>query len=424
MPQVWIKFVLRHAVVLAIGGAIGFLYDQMMIGVLVALCGLLGLHILQLFRLERWLRTGKPGELPDGDGVWPRIFARIQFTNERARQNRKNWRRLVKELRASARAFPDGGIILNPHHEIINYNKAARRLLGLKKRRDKGQRIDNLIRHPAFVAYLESHEDSDSVAIPGLIGADVWLSCRIIPYGPDQRLLLIRDITQSVILERTRSDFVANASHELRTPLTAVLAHLDIAQNRELDEATRQSSLVIIQQWLRRLARLVQDMVQLGRLEMSETVEKRPLDLFLAAESAVAELILIAEAKNITVSLEAAGRLSPILGNADKLKQVFLNVLDNSVKYGRAGDQIKICLTPKEEGVRVTIQDTGPGIAPEHLPRVTERLYRARKEIEGSGLGLAIAAEILRLHNAHLEIQSPGRDGGTGVSVSFLLRNF
>ena len=202
--------------------------------------------------------------------------------------------------------------------------------------------------------------------------------------------------------------------------MTAVLAHLDIVQMQEVDEATRQGSLTIIHQELRRLARLVQDMLQLGRLEMGERVEKRPLDIFLVAEAAVAEVILIAEAQNIAISLEAATALPRVPGDGDKLKQVFLNILDNSIKFGRPGDQIKIYLKPETAGVLVTIQDTGPGISPPHVPHVTERIYRADRNSTGSGLGLAIVAEILRLHETRLEIESPG-DEETGVKASFLL---
>ena len=244
-----------------------------------------------------------------------------------------------------------------------------------------------------------------------------WWICPL----PRLSLLFVTDLSHQRRLEKSSQTFLSTLSHELRTPLTAVLAHLDIVRKQDVNEGIRQNSLTIIHQELNRLARLVQDMLKLGHLEVNETVEKRPLDLLLVAEAAIAEIILVAEAKEISVSLEATAALPYVPGDADKLKQAFLNVLDNSIKYGRPGTQVKVCLIPENGGVRVDIKDTGPGISPEHLPLVTERLYRANTDVPGSGLGLAITSEILRLHNGQMEVDSPGKNAETGVEISFLL---
>ncbi len=183
-------------------------------------------QLYNLYRLERWLATGSMAEIPDGEGVWPPVFAKIQFIKTKAKRRGKRFRRLVKELRASTEAFPDGGVILNAQHEILNYNQAASVLLDLKLRGDRGQRIENLLRHPDFIAYLRSPGDRQVVEIPSPVASDTWLSCRLIPYGPNQMLLLIRDISQRVKIERVRRDFVANASHELRTPFTVIMGYL------------------------------------------------------------------------------------------------------------------------------------------------------------------------------------------------------
>jgi len=418
MPQIWLKFILRHAVILAIGGAIGFLYGQMMIGALIAMCGLFGWHILQLFRLERWLRTGNSAELPDGDGVWPRVFARIQFINERSRLNRKNWRRLVKELRASAKAFPDGGIILNPHHEIITYNKAARRLLGLKKRRDKGQRIDNLIRHPAFVAYLESHTVRDSVDIPGLVGADIWLSCRIIPYGPDQHLLLIRDITKSVMLERMRSDFVANASHELRTPLTVLSGYLDaLADDDELSD-TWVGPVEEMRQQAERMNLLVNDLLEISRLESSapSSMEKS-VDMAALLRSLQRETLQLAEHPQ-TIELQLDSEMK-LLGEAGEVQSIAANLVFNAVRYTPLDGSVGIRWQVDDEGGHLTVTDTGVGIAAEDIPRLTERFFRADSGRDrrqgGTGLGLAIVKHALKRHDGELEINSKLGEGSTFI---------
>ena len=227
MSSVWIQLLLKHLAAVLVGALIGFLYGIPSIGFVCALLGLLAWHLFNLYRLERWMQNPKFTGVPDGDGVWARVFARAHYMNDRVRRSRKKLRQLVKELRSSTKAFPDGGIVLNPAHEILNYNRAARRLLGLKKKNDRGQRIDNLIRHPDFVEFLANENRPVSVEIPAPSGNDVWLSCRLIPYGPQQLLLLIHDITQSVKTEAMRRDFVAKAAHEWRSPLTVIGGYLD-----------------------------------------------------------------------------------------------------------------------------------------------------------------------------------------------------
>ncbi len=405
-------------VILLIGGAIGALYGQILVGLLIASLGLLGWHSMQLFRLERWLRTGEIIKLPDGNGIWPRAFARIQYITERASRNRNNWRSLIKELRTSAKAFPDGGIILNSNHEIINYNKAARRMLGLKKKRDRGQRIDNLIRNPVFVSYLESDETRDGVDIPGLAGEDSWLSCRMIPYGPGQRLLLIRDITQRIKLERVRSDFVANASHELRTPLTVISGYLDaLADDDQLPDAWAGPIKDMCQQ-AERMNLLVDDLLELSRLESSEpgsmetSVDVVELLRFLQKEI----LVIDEHPETIELRLDSQAKL---LGEEAEIQSIAANLVFNAVRYTAPDGRVSIRWHVDDRGGHLTVEDTGMGIAPEDIPRVTERFFRADSGRDrrrgGTGLGLAIVKHALKRHDGELEIASSLGEGSKFV---------
>ena len=321
-----------------------------------------------------------------------------------------------RQLASLFESAPLGLLLLDQQEQPVYANGYARRLLPGLQAGNEGAWRTELRQDLSAVRHQAPNQPRHRILT---LPTDHSLSWWLCPF-PRFTLLFLVDLSQQHRLQKASQTFLSTVSHELRTPLTAVLAHLDIVQKQDVDEATRQNSLNIIHQELNRLARLVQDMLQLGRLEMSEAVEKQPLDLFVVAESAVAEVILMAEAKNIAISLEATAPLPRVSGDADKLKQAFLNVLDNSIKYGHAGDQIKIRLKPETDGVQVVIQDTGPGIPQKHLPYVTERLYRAHKDSEGSGVGLAIVTEILRLHGARLDIESP-YDEETGVRVSFLL---
>lgn len=235
-------------------------------------------------------------------------------------------------------------------------------------------------------------------------------------------LAVVTDHSRQARLERASRAFLGTLSHELRTPLAAILAHMAVIQGRDAPAPVRYRSLQVVQQEAERLARLVQDLLQLGRLEMSDSLERRPLDLALVAEAAIAEVIPAAEARNIAISLESETPLPRVLGDADSLQRAFLNLLDNSVKYCRAGDRVTVRLAAINrdgaQGVQVIVRDSGPGIAPQHLPHVTERLYRGRTDVGGSGLGLALVAEILRQHETSLHIENAGEGGAL---ASFIL---
>jgi two-component system phosphate regulon sensor histidine kinase PhoR len=408
-----VSLLLRHIAVLVGGGLIGAFYGQTMLGLLISLLAMLGWHLFNLFRLEQWLRTGHPITFVGERGIWARSFARITFINERAQRHQKNWRRLAKELRASAKAFPDGGVILNVNGEILNYNKAARHLLGLRKKRDKRQRIDHLIRHPDFVDYLETGPEKESVVIPSPLHRETWLSCRIIPYGPEQKLLLVRDITQSVKLEQMRQSFVANASHELRSPLTVIAGYLDaMAEDSGLPE-TWKYPVEEMREQATRMSALVRDLLQLSKLESSES-SSRELAVDIAAILSASRneaLALDKHPRSIELVLESGAK---VLGEESELRSVVSNLLSNAVRYTPPEGAVKISWQVDKKGGHLAVEDTGIGILADDIPRLTERFYRAdggrARQKGGTGLGLAIVKHALKRHDAELEVRStPGK---------------
>ncbi|MEA3338717.1 MAG: ATP-binding protein, partial [Chloroflexota bacterium] len=167
---------------------------------------------------------------------------------------------------------------------------------------------------------------------------------------------------------------------------------------------------------------LINQMLELGRLETSAEVERRPVDILALVEQAIARSAPQAEGREIGLSLQAETPLPLVVGQEDRLLQVFLNLLDNGIKYSRPGDQVIVALGRVAEGVECVVRDTGPGIPAEHLPHVTRRFYRAvPRKIEGSGLGLALVEEILRRHQSCLEIESRAVGEETGTRARFVL---
>lgn len=420
MSSAWISFLLKHAAVVGVATLLGVIYGFPLHGLILALIALVVWHVYNLDRLHRWLDRPESVTAPGGDGSWARVFARIQHVKDRSRLERKKFRRLVKEVRASTKAFPDGGVVLNDRFEIINFNKAARALLGLRKKTDRGMRIDNLIRHPDFVAYLEDEQRTakESVEIPSPAHGDIWLSCRLIPFGPGQNLLLTRDITQTIKTEAMRRDFVANASHELRSPLTVIAGYLDVlAEDQECPE-TWQHPIAEMRDQADRMSQLVRDLLELSRLESgASSPMDRVVDIPAILASARKE-VLARDERPRQIDLEV-GSDQTVLGEETEIQSVVSNLVSNAVRYTPTEGSIVIRWDVDDDGGHLSVEDTGIGIAREDIPRVTERFFRAdegrARQQGGTGLGLAIVKHALKRHDAELEIRSQPGEGSAFI---------
>lgn len=229
------------------------------------------------------------------------------------------------------------------------------------------------------------------------------------------------DITPQQRMEQASRALLHDLAHELRTPIATILTHLEVLGLTDVGEEVHQQSLALSKDEAQRMARLINDMLELGRLETAAEFALRPVELIALVEEVLFQALPQATARRMALSVEALPPLPLVLGNADRLRQVFLNLLDNAFKYAREGDRVVISLTQVEGGIACAVCDTGPGIPPEHLPHVTRRFYRvAPQEGTGSGLGLALVAEILRRHNAVLELESRV-SGNTGTCARFVL---
>lgn len=222
------------------------------------------------------------------------------------------------------------------------------------------------------------------------------------------------------------TQFLSDLAHELRTPLATLLTHLEVLRLPNLADDTRRQSIFLMQQEAKRMSRLVHDLLELGDLETMPTLERRSVNLRELVEQVVAQMIPLAAERHMTITLDADDDDLFTLGDADRLRQVFLSLLDNAVKYSRVGDSVSVSLRHQSDPTIVCeVCDTGPGIPAEHLPNVTRRFYRGVSEaIGGSGLGLAVVKEILRRHHSILEISSNTQAPNTGTCVRFALKSF
>ncbi len=275
MPARWVSALTRLALWLGVAVVLGGVFGAMSWWLNGALALYLAYTLHRLYHLDQVLQGRNRYGLAETTGLWAELFGRVDSFKVKAKRRKKKYNQLLREIRESTGALHDAGIILNPDREIVWFNNAAVRLLGLDRSKDVGQRIDNLMRHPDFIAYLEA--GGEPVTIPSPVDGEGRLAVQVIPYGSGQSLTIVQDVTRQTLLERTRRDFVANASHELRSPLTVISGYLDaMAEEPELQplwgkpigEMNRQTE---------RMMALVEELIELSRLESSEGDAEREL---------------------------------------------------------------------------------------------------------------------------------------------------
>jgi two-component system phosphate regulon sensor histidine kinase PhoR len=307
-------------------------------------------------------------------------------------------------------------VILNAQREIVWFNRMAARLLNLRRTADLGMRIENLLREPQFVRYLAGEDYSNPVVIRPATGEDCYLSMQVAPYGDGQLLLLVSDVSRQMRLEAVRRDFVANASHELRSPLTVISGYLEtLGQDAALD-ADLQGPVAEMRRQAERMTAIIRDLLELSRLEESdEVVGGEPIDI--AALLALLRKDVLARPahpRDVRVRVDSQARL---MGDEPEIHSAFSNLVDNAAKYTAVDGSIEMRWWVDEDGGHFAVSDTGMGIPPEHIPRLTERFYRVdagrSRSTGGSGLGLAIVKHVLQRHGATLEVQSTLGAGST-----------
>ncbi len=392
---------------------IGWLENQIFLALMALFSAYLGRHLYYAWHLLAWLQESST-LLPDGNGLWAEMLHRLRLMQRRHQRRKRRLGKMLKRFRQATEALPDATVVLNEDFVIDWFNPAAARLLGLRKR-DLGLRIDDLLRWPRFVDYLQQRRFERPLTLPSPEDNHLQLEIRVVPYTKDRYLLIAQDVTQIRMLERQRRDFVAHASHELRTPITVLKGYLETLIDTE--EAVSEPFHPVLQrmdQQIRRLQYLIDDLLYLGRLETSrnETNRQRPVDVGRLLEDIRKETEQChAEHAPLQLDIAASSRL---LGNEEELRSAFTNLIVNAVKYTPADGSIVIRWYETDTGACVEVKDTGEGIEAKHIPRLTERFYRAPgaeiRNPTGTGLGLAIVKHVLNRHDGWLEIDSqPGR---------------
>lgn len=395
------------------------------LGALVVVVARLAFDYWRAHRLMAALRADAvPSLASPGGGLWGELVQRIaRLLRERESRARLSEARL-QEFLVALENSPNGVVLLDEKARIEWCNQTAATHFGIDAQRDHLQYIGNLVREPAFAAYLASWNYSRDVVLSGAAAASspVRLSVQVHPYEGNRRLLLSRDVTAVEQAEAMRRDFVANVSHEIRTPLTVLAGFVETLQNLPLDEDDRRRYLGLMAQQAHRMQTLVNDLLTLSRLEGSPppgSAEWTPLAVLLSQceqeGRSLSALLAPTRPHEMHFTKAPAAELA---GSPSELLSAMSNLLSNAIRYTPAGGRIEAGWQILGDGRgEFTVRDTGPGIAAEHLSRLTERFYRVdrsrSRETGGTGLGLAIVKHVMQRHGAELKVSSTPGSGST-----------
>lgn len=420
MPGFWPRALISTFLLLLssllLWGAAGPLAAAVLLAV--GLIGGLLLHLHSLAKLDHWLGDPEDRSVPDGSGVWGDVFSRLNKMVKSQLRDRERRIAALHDMEQATSALPEGVVILDETDHIEWCNPLAELHFGLDAKRDTGQQITYLARQPEFVQYLAAKQFSDPLILRGTRqDSHLILSIKLIGYGANKRLLISRDITHFERVENMRRDFVANVSHELRTPLTVVNGFVEtLCDMPSLDNEMARRALQLMGEQTNRMNHLVDDLLTLSTLENELNVlQEEQVDVPQLMHTLQQEgLSLSGNQHSLRLELECDCGL---LGNGRELHSAFGNLVSNAIRYTPPGGQI-ILRWHEHNGQPVfSVHDSGIGIAPQHIPRLTERFYRVdrsrSRETGGTGLGLAIVKHVANRHQAHLQIESEEGRGST-----------
>lgn len=408
---------------LAVMGTIGYWYARSSGALLAALAFALFTIFKDLWRGQKisiWLRHNTVQEPPVLGGLWGDLIDRLRrILNDQKRLTESHQQRL-QDFLSAIQASPNGVVLLDPEGRIEWCNQTAAQHLGFDTKRDVMQHVVHLVRDPVFNKYFAQETHDGEVLIEGRsssLAYSVKLSVQLHAYGENRQLLLTRDVTALAQADAMRRDFVANVSHEIRTPLTVMSGFIETLQTLELRPEEQVKYLELMATQAGRMQGLVNDLLILSQLEgsplpqMSERLELASLMATVEAEArglSKSHIPLDEQAQFLHFEMpDGCG----LIGSRQEIHSAVSNLVNNAVRYTPAGGEI-LCkwMALPDQRLQFTVQDSGTGIAPEHLPRLTERFYRVdrsrSRESGGTGLGLAITKHVMQRHGGELKIDS------------------
>ncbi|MEZ5491583.1 MAG: phosphate regulon sensor histidine kinase PhoR [Gammaproteobacteria bacterium] len=414
MAQDWRLEINRVLVMLLTGGLLGFLFGNFFFFLFLALLIHFIFNLIHLRRLDLWLgklRDSPQEPPPESRGYWGQLFDNVDRLHRSGIKAQEELQGILLRAQKSVSALDFGIILIDSKNALEWWNTKAETLLGIRFPTDRGQNASNLIRDPKFTRYFTQKDYQEPLVIHSPINNKITLELNITLFGENEKLLIVRDITQVQKLEMMRKDFVGNVSHELRTPITVISGYLEtMLENNQILEPRWRKALEQMHQQSRRMENILRDLLILSRLEtQAASMDQRPVNIYGLLNEIRSDTLNIFEDKNHSITVECEEDVV-LTGDRGELYSAISNLSINAAKYTPAGGTITLLGRRPDSGVEIAVRDNGIGIATQHIPRLTERFYRVdvsrSSATGGTGLGLAIVKHILARHGATLTIES------------------
>ncbi|WP_139853504.1 phosphate regulon sensor histidine kinase PhoR [Acinetobacter pullicarnis] len=406
---------------LVIGGLIGYSIDYLGTCFLIAFAVFFVLQLRSLYLVNEWI-SNRPYDVPPNlNGIWGALLFNVYRSQRQERIVQADMVGLIDRAQSSLIALAEAVVLTDELHQIEWANPAAEKLLGIQAL-DRGRNLLTILRQPRFIEYFNDIDKSpDGIKIKSSIHDEHYVQIKLTRFGSESRVLVAYDVTRMQNLEQMRKDFVDNISHELRTPLTVLSGYIETFTDQEEISPRWKRAFEQMQSQTRRMNALVNDLLLLSRLENDKQIAKNQI---IEMPSLMNQLFDDAQAYNIdyghTLNLEIDSHCD-LIGSDMEIASAFSNLITNAIKYTPKGGTITIGWHDDSEQGYFTVEDTGIGIDPKHLPRLTERFYRVdsarSRQTGGTGLGLAIVKHVLMQHGAHLEVESIENQGSIFKAV-------
>lgn len=392
---------------------IGFIIGQIMGVLLLYVLGTLYWQLYQLYQFHNWLRHSGKAAPPEASGIWGEVFDAVYRLQKKQRKSKRRMRQALTRIESSTTALKEGVIMADNQGNLEWWNNSAAHFLGLVRPVDRGQAITNILRNPDFFRYFSQKRFGEPLVIKSPAKEGVYLEIQTTLYDKNDHLIFIRDVTRLHLLEQMRKDFVANASHELKTPLTVIKGYLETLEMfKDSLPKSMQKGIVNMSEQSERMEQLIEDLLLLSRLESNDKREENQWHTVSGIVQAITNSTMPILTDTHTLSLDIPDN-ARLYGSYKELYSAFSNLIVNAIKYSPDGGDITIKWEANQANGVFSVKDTGIGIDPRYIPRLTERFFRVDKgrgsKTGGTGLGLAIVKHVLLHHDAKLQIHSqPG----------------
>jgi len=409
-------------IIVTLGSALlfGLVSEQWLLSVIIHTSIYIGWNLYQLKIFEQWIRKGAPVQsAPDTSGVWSLIVQHFYRSQKSNKDRKKHLTTIANHYHAVMSALPDATIVLNDKLEIEWANKTSQDILGIDVVRDIGHPIYNIIRDLGLQTILSRHDIDSVIEILSPLDNLKTLSLSKLSYGDNKTLLIARDVSQRIAVQKLRKAFVANASHELRTPLTVISGYLEVLDSdKELPAPVSKVVNNALHQALR-MEKILNNLLVLSKLE-EKGISKHKGEMIQVSEL-ISRLVADLDFSSSPIKHKFELYIDPnlnLIGLEQEFYSLCQNLLSNAIKYSPKDSVIKINWSKNVDNVGCfSITDTGEGIAKKHLLRLTERFFRVNvdreRKVQGTGLGLSIVKHILDNYGGFLKISSQLGKGST-----------